>query len=287
MILKNIQHKFHNQLDNIYGANEVNSFFYLLVEHILSISRLDLALNPKMDINELKEQYFIDALNRLKKQEPIQYIIGETDFFGLKFKVNKHTLIPRPETEELVQYIIDEYKTNQKINILDIGTGTGCIAISLANELKNANVFALEVSKEALKIAKENAKFNAVSVEFIEANILSVSRSALHDESKFDIIASNPPYVRYSEKQIMKPNVLNFEPELALYVNDENPLQFYEAIVKFAVHNLNNEGKLYFEINQYLGNETRQLLSKYNFSNIELKKDLFGNDRMIKCVFNR
>jgi len=289
MILKNIQHKFHNQLDDIFDTNEVDSFFYLLVEHSLSLSRLDLALNSNLTINGLQEQYFSNALEKLKNQEPIQYIIGETEFFGLKFKVNEHTLIPRPETEELVQYIVDEYQTtkNQKLNILDIGTGTGCIAISLANKLKNAKVFALDVSKEALKVAKENSKANDVNVQFSEADILSICHSVLDAEFKYNVIVSNPPYIRYSEKKHMKFNVLNYEPDLALYINDENPLQFYKAIAEFTVNNLNNEGKLFFEINQYLGNETIHLLSQYGFSNIELKKDMFGNDRMIKCILNK
>ncbi|HMC02381.1 MAG TPA: peptide chain release factor N(5)-glutamine methyltransferase [Flavobacteriaceae bacterium] len=291
MILKDIRHSFHNQLDDIYGTNEVDSFFYLLTEHYLSLSRLSFALKPELILNENEFQHFSEALKRLKQQEPIQYIIGETEFFGLKFKVNAHTLIPRPETEELVQFIIDEYQTlnNRQLNILDIGTGTGCIAISLAKQLKNAKVYAIDISKEALKIAKENAKLNNVHIEFIEANILSIchsertlSLSKCDAESTFDIIVSNPPYVGFSEKQDMKPNVLKYEPELALYVFDENPLQFYKAIAEFAVNNLNNGGRLFFEINQYLGNETKQLLSQYGFSNIELKKDMFGNDRMVK-----
>jgi len=287
MILKEFQNKFHNQLDAIYGANEVVSFFYLLTEHYLGLNRLSFALNPSIIIDELNEIKFQDALSNLKKEQPIQYIIGETNFFGLPFKVNKHTLIPRPETEELVQLILDEQRTtnNQQLNILDIGTGSGCIAIALAKQLPNAKVYALDVSVEALKIAKTNAKLNNVNVEFIESDILCHAElvSVSH---KFDIIVSNPPYVRYSEKEEMKNNVLKHEPDLALFVNDDNPLKFYEAITEFAVNKLDKNGMLFFEINQYLGNEMKQLLTEYNFNNSELKKDMFGNNRMIKGIKN-
>lgn len=286
MILRDIQQNFHNQLDAIYDVKEVDSFFYLLTDHYLSLTRLSLALEPNIQLDEEIKHKFIEALERLEKQEPIQYIIGETEFFGLKFRVNEHTLIPRPETEELVQWIVEDVNTNEKsLNILDIGTGTGCIAVSLAKNLPNAKVYALDVSKKAIEVAKENAKLNNVDFTFIEADILNYCHSALDAESTFDIIVSNPPYVRFSEKQNMKPNVLEYEPELALYVNDENPLQFYEAIVEFAVHNLNTGGKLFFEINQYLGNQMKQLLSEFRFTDVELKKDIFGNDRMIKCVY--
>ncbi|MDU8887317.1 peptide chain release factor N(5)-glutamine methyltransferase [Yeosuana sp. MJ-SS3] len=290
MILKDFQQKFHNHLDTIYGEKEVDSFFYLLTNYYLSLNRLSLVLEPKYKLDKKTHHKFNEALTRLKQQEPIQYIIGEAEFFGLKFKVNEHTLIPRPETEELVEWTISSVASSaveKSLKILDIGTGTGCIVISLAKNLPNAKVYALDVSKEALKIAKKNAELNNTNIEFIEADILSICDSVLNVESKFDIIVSNPPYVRFSEKQHMKPNVLGYEPELALYVYDDNPLQFYRAITEFAVNNLNNKGKLFFEINQYLGNQIKQLLSDYEFSDIELKKDIFGKDRMVKCVFNK
>jgi len=288
MILKEFQNRFHKELDAIYGGNEVDSFFYLLTEHYLDLNRLSFALKPKLEIHEFDEIKFQDALTKLKKAQPIQYIIGETEFYGLPFKVNEHTLIPRPETEELVHWIINQQPiiNNQQLNILDIGTGSGCIAISLAKQLPNVKVYGLDVSGEALNIAKQNAELNEVEVTFIEANILTSCHSVLDAESTFDIIVSNPPYVRYSEKQEMKNNVLRHEPDLALFVGDKNPLQFYNAITEFAVNNLAEKGMLFFEINQYLGNEMKQLFAKYNFNNIELKKDMFGNDRMIKGIRN-
>lgn len=281
MILKDIQHIYHKELDTIYGIEEVDSFFYLLIDYYLDLNRMTLALEPRLVITKEDEQPLFEALSKLKLQEPIQHIIGKTEFYGLPFKVNKHTLIPRPETEELVDWILKCHagrSEESSLKILDMGTGTGCIAISLAKNLPNAKVYALDVSEEALKIAKQNAEINSVDVSFIHDNILQ----SCFTESQFDIIVSNPPYVRNLEKKEIKPNVLNNEPHLALFVADDNPLQFYEAITEFAVNNLKDEGMLYFEINQYLGNEMKQLLVSHNFKNIELKKDLFGNDRMIK-----
>jgi release factor glutamine methyltransferase len=288
MILKIIQNTFHKELDAIYGANEVDSFFNLLTEYYLGLNRLALALKPNLEINELDEIKFQDALNKLKEELPIQYIIGETEFFGLPFKVNKNTLIPRPETEELVDWVLSQQglTNNQKPNILDIGTGSGCIAITLAKQLPDAKVYALDVSKKALKTAIQNAELNEVYVTFIEANILDSFDSRLDLNSTFDVIVSNPPYVRYSEREVMANNVLKHEPDLALYVEDDRPLRFYEAIIEFASNNLDKNGMLIFEINQYLGNEMNQLFAKYDFSNISLKKDMFGNDRMIKGIKN-
>ena len=204
----------------------------------------------------------------------------------MHFKVNESTLIPRPETEELVEWILKENR-NRIINILDIGTGSGCIAISLAKNLPNANVYALDISKEALKTAKFNADLNDVEIEFIEADILSIYDSKLDVLShKFDIIVSNPPYVREKEKPLMKPNVINNEPHLALFVKDEKPLQFYEAITEFAINNSTKNGELFFEINEFLGRKMIQLLIDNNFKNVELKQDIFRKDRMIKAIVN-
>ncbi|WP_100615570.1 peptide chain release factor N(5)-glutamine methyltransferase [Confluentibacter citreus] len=281
MKLKDIQHIFHQGLDAIYDKNEVDSFFFILLESFYNITRIQLAMNHELIIDD-NERLF-NALERLKKEEPIQYILGDTEFFGLPFKVNQDVLIPRPETEELVSLVVKSLKlkveSSQSINILDIGTGSGCIAISLAANLKNAKVYALDVSKEALNIARQNAELNHVEVTFIEADILKTEGVS---DLKFDIIVSNPPYVRELEKGQMKPNVLNNEPHLALFVEDENPLQFYKAITKFAVNNLKDNGMLFFEINEYLGNEMIQLLKDHNFGNIELKQDIFKKDRMIK-----
>lgn len=277
--LKTIQKKFHEALDSIYVSEEVDSFFYILIDFYFNISRIQLAMNSNLEV--LKTNVLFEALEALKQQKPIQYIIGETEFYGLLFKVNAHTLIPRPETEELVEWVIKEFKTqNSEVRILDIGTGTGCIAISLAKNLVNTKVFALDVSKEAIEIAKQNANLNAIEIHFIEADILNMD--SIFD-FKFDIIISNPPYITEQEKQLMKPNVLDNEPHLALFVYDENPLLFYKAITQFAINNLKENGQLFFEINEYLGNDMIRLLVENNFKNIELKQDLFRKDRMIKA----
>ena len=286
MTLKELRHKFHQDLDAIHGKNEVDSFFWLLVEHFLNFRPIDITLNPNYQVYDESQKHFIEAIDRLKQEEPIQYIIGETEFYGLLFKVSSKVLIPRPETEELVEWMLKDNPTTtqQQLTVLDIGTGSGCIAIALAKHLPNAKVYALDISPKALEVAKENALLNKVDVEFIEKNILTSSHYELISASrKFDIIVSNPPYVRKLEKSTMKSNVLKYEPHLALFVEDNDPLLFYKAICKIAVHNLKPNGMLYFEINQYLGAELKQLLTKFDFNSVELRKDLFGNNRMLKA----
>ncbi|WOD43658.1 peptide chain release factor N(5)-glutamine methyltransferase [Hwangdonia lutea] len=286
MNIKDIQNKFHEALDAIYGKEEVDSFFFMLIDSYYQISRLQLAMAPDFKIDN--QDAILNALEALKQEKPIQYILGETEFYGLPFKVNKHVLIPRPETEELVEWVISEYKIqNSVFSILDIGTGSGCIAIALAKNLPNAKVYALDVSKDALKTARQNAELNHVEIEFIEADILTCRHAELVSAShKFDVIVSNPPYVREQEKAQIKNNVLNNEPHLALFVKDENPLLFYDAISRFATHKLSEKGMLFFEINEYLGNDMIRLLNNKQFKNIELKQDIFRKDRMIKGVFN-
>jgi len=246
------------------------------------VTRVQLAMDSAYTIDSSEK--IINALELLKQQKPIQYIIGETEFYGLPFKVNESVLIPRPETEELVEWVLKHADSNESINILDIGTGSGCIAISLAKNLPNAKVYALDVSAKALKTAKKNADLNEVNVEFIEVDILKNGDGVLGADVKFDIIVSNPPYVREQEKDMMKPNVLENEPHLALFVKDENPLLFYEAITKYASKNLARVGQLFFEINEYLGSDMITLLQDNNFRNIESKQDIFKKDRMIKGV---
>jgi release factor glutamine methyltransferase len=280
---------FHHQLDAIYGKEEVASFFFLCTEHYLSVPRIQLTLEPKFALIKSETETFFKVLEDLKNQKPIQYILGETEFYGLAFKVSEAVLIPRPETEELVALVIanskKEYPKTKSVTLLDIGTGSGCIAISLAKNLPNAKVYALDVSKEALKVARQNAKDNNVEITFIEADILNEATWNLFFKIlEFDAIVSNPPYVRQLEKTKIKPNVLDNEPHLALFVEDENPLVFYKAITNFAMCNLKTKGQVYFEINQYLGNETSQLLRDGDFEFIELLKDLNGNDRLLKGI---
>ncbi|WP_431109510.1 peptide chain release factor N(5)-glutamine methyltransferase [Winogradskyella poriferorum] len=289
MKAKDLKDIFHKELDAIYGKDEVASFFYLSIEFHLNVARIQLILDPEFTLTKDETDVFFTILEDLKQQKPIQYILGETEFYGLQFNVNENVLIPRPETEELVDWIIKDSKfksqNSEPIKILDIGTGSGCIAISLAKHLSEAQVFAVDISESALKIAKENADRNGVEVEFIKADILESSLLedvALQQMGFFDIIVSNPPYVRELEKREIKPNVLDNEPHLALFVENENPLVFYKAITDFAVDKLKSNGSLYFEINQYLGQETKQLLVDAEFKDIHLRKDLNGNDRMLK-----
>lgn len=283
MQLKKIQHAFHDSLDAIYGKEDVDHFFFLLSETYFNVKRIDLAMNPNLTIEDSKPMF--DALTLLEQQKPIQYIVGETEFFGLPFKVNNNVLIPRPETEELVSWVLDCHSgrsdKSRQINVLDIGTGSGCIAIALAKNLPNASVYALDVSEKALEVAGVNAELNTVDVTLIQKDILS-KNTAL--SQKFDVIVSNPPYVRVQEKSMMKPNVLNNEPHLALFVEDQNPLQFYKAISAFAKTALKEDGTLYFEINEFLGEETVDLLKQNGYNNIELKQDIFGKDRMVKGI---
>jgi release factor glutamine methyltransferase len=277
---------FKKQLSGLFPSEEIQSFFNILSEKYLNLSRIEIALNPEKEITKEDSEKFQRALLRLKNHEPIQYIIGETEFYGLPFKVNNHTLIPRPETEELVEWILSEQKLTTHYSllttILDIGTGSGCIAISLAKNLPNSKISALDISEEALKIARENAETNKVEVDFFQTDILTAETLP----KKYNVIVSNPPYVRELEKKQMQQNVLKYEPDSALYVSNEDPLLFYRVISQLAKNHLQPNGKLFFEINEYLADELNDLLKNEGFKNIEIKKDIFGKDRMIKCTLN-
>jgi release factor glutamine methyltransferase len=277
--------RFIQELTSMYDAGEAESFFYLILEEKQQLKRIDLALQPDLVFSEGEIGVWNSILEELKLEIPIQYLLGKTSFYGLDFEVNENVLIPRPETEELVDWILSNAQKISKsssLKILDIGTGSGCIAISLAKNLPNAQVFAIDVSDKALATAKKNAIRNGVNVRFIEQNILEVvTLSAVKVlEQEFDIIVSNPPYVRNLEKEEIKKNVLDNEPHLALFVEDHDALIFYKKIAELAQKNLTHSGQLYFEINQYLGKEMVDLLEGMNFKNVELRKDIYGNDRM-------
>jgi release factor glutamine methyltransferase len=266
----------------IYDEKEAESFFYLLLESKHQLRRIDLALDVDKEFSKEEISIWDSILEKLINQIPIQYIIGKTHFYGLEFMVNENVLIPRPETEELVDWIVKlntKLSKKKNLKILDIGTGSGCIAISLAKNITNSEVFAVEVSEKALVIAEKNAILNQVQVTLLPKNILETTTL----NQKFDIIVSNPPYVRNLEKTEIKPNVLDNEPHLALFVSDNDPLIFYKKIAELATANLNPNGQLFFEINQYLGKETHDLLKSIGLKNIELRKDIYGNDRMIAC----
>ena len=285
MLLKVYKSTFIKELSSLYDEKEIESFFYIILEQFHNKKRIDLALNPEMEMDALQLLLWETVLSELKKEKPIQYILGETEFYGLRFLVNENTLIPRPETEELVEWILEitNYELEiTNLKILDIGSGSGCIAISLAKNLQNAEVSAIDVSEKALETANKNAQINEVEVNFILKNILETEDL----EHQFDIIVSNPPYVRNLEKAEIKPNVLEFEPHLALFVDDNDALLFYRKIAELAKKNLSENGRLYFEINQYLGKETVDLLENLGFKEVILKKDIYGNDRMISCKLN-
>lgn len=280
MKIKEYRNQFIQALTSMYGEGEAESFFYLILEEKEQLKRIDLALHPDLEISEEEIVVWNSILEQLKLEIPIQYLLGKTSFYGLDFEVNANVLIPRPETEELVDWIVSNVLKNgrsKSIKILDIGTGSGCIAVSLAKNLPNAEVFAIDVSEKALATAKKNAERNEVEVTFMEQNILQT----LDLNQEFDIIVSNPPYVRNLEKQEIKKNVLDNEPHLALFVEDNDALIFYRKIAELAQKNLSNSGQLYFEINQYLGKEMIGLLEEMDFKDIELRKDIYGNDRMM------
>lgn len=281
MKIKEYRSYFIQELTPIYDAGEAESFFYLILEESQHLKRIDLALRPDLDFSEEEIMVWNSILQQLKKEIPIQYLLGKTSFYGLNFQVNENVLIPRPETEELVEWILERQKSevkSQQIRILDIGTGSGCIAISLAKNLPNARVFAIDISEKALDTAKKNAELNTVDITFINQNVLETEDLG----QLFDIIVSNPPYVRNLEKAEIKKNVLDNEPHLALFVKDNDALIFYKKIADLAQKNLSKNGQLFFEINQYLGKQMIDLLEKMNFAAIELRKDIYGNDRMIK-----
>ncbi|MBP9792457.1 MAG: peptide chain release factor N(5)-glutamine methyltransferase [Flavobacterium sp.] len=283
MLLKEYRRQFANELSGLYDEKEIESFFYILLEAFHQLRRVDLALNPNIELDGMQLLQWETVLSQLLEEKPIQYILGETEFYGLPFYVNENTLIPRPETEELVEWILSNNQINKSTNplrIVDIGTGSGCIAISLAKNIPNAEVFALDVSEKTLTIAKKNAVRNGVNVTFLHQSVLEIEDLG----QQFDIIVSNPPYVRHLEKAEINKNVLEYEPHLALFVEDNDALLFYRKITELAQKNLPENGQLYFEINQYLGKEMLELLEKYHFKNIELRKDIYGNDRMIKSM---
>ena len=272
--LVNIIPKFLSEINN-FSRREVTSFAYLSIEKILGYSKSDCIIHSNHELTNDNIISFENIINDIKQNIPIQYILGEAHFYDLKFKVNSSTLIPRGETEELVQYIL----LHDFISVLEIGTGSGCIAVSIAKN-SNANITAIDNSIEALEIAKSNAILNSVEINFELSDVFNFS-----DTKKYDLIVSNPPYVLESEKKLMNKNVLDYEPHKALFVSDNDPLIYYKEIAKIATNNLNKNGLLFFEINEKYSKQIIELLSNLNFVDIELKKDINGRDRIIKSVF--
>lgn len=280
MNLKQAEQYFTGEMSLLYNEEEAKQLFYLTAEHISGWNRSQLLMNKDHILDAEQLRIYKNTLEALKEGKPLQYIFSEAWFYGLKFKVNGSVLIPRPETEELVEWILESITASKAriSSLIDIGTGSGCIAIALKKNLQQAEVSALDVSAEALAVAAENAALNGTVINFIQSSIIGY-----HTEVKYDIIVSNPPYITEDERAAMHDNVLQHEPHLALFVTNENPLVFYKSIADFALDQLRPEGKLFFEINEYLGKETVDMLADKGFRNIELKRDMQGKERMIRC----
>jgi release factor glutamine methyltransferase len=278
MTLKELKQRFIEELQFLYDADETEQLFYLAVDHVSGMNRIQTIFNADHQIESAQYNSYQRIQKELKEGIPLQYITGKAWFCGLKFKVNGSVLIPRPETEELVQWILETASGVENSNLIDIGTGSGCIAVTLKNRMSGLQVDALDISADALSVAKENAMANAAKVNFIQSDILGYE-----SPTQYDFIVSNPPYITEEERGEMHRNVLSYEPGLALFVSNENPLIFYKSIADFAVRNLRRTGYLFFEINEYLSKETIDMLTDKGFINIELKSDMQGKDRMIRC----
>lgn len=279
-LVRDIRNYYCEQLCSIYDKNESNTLILILFEYYFNINRIKMSLEPELRLSESEMLKLHFAVKDLLKNKPIQYIIGETEFCDLKFIVNENVLIPRPETSELVRLIANSHQPSTISNILDIGTGSGCIAISLAKMIPQSNVYALDISEKALDVAKENAINNNVNITFIHDDILTKTQTLT--QTKFDIIVSNPPYVRELEKVDMHNNILQWEPHNALFVSDEDPLIFYRSILEFSKKHLKENGEIWFEINEYLGKEMKDLCEEAGFSNIEIYKDFRDKERFLR-----
>ena len=276
--MKTIAKQINEALTGCYSAGEISALTRIIATELLGVSQMAYFLKDDVTLTAEQEALLDNAIERLKKQEPIQYILGYSDFCGLRFNVTQATLIPRPETSELVEWIASEATGNE--SILDIGTGSGCIAISLAHKMPQSKVTAWDISHEALAIAAENSKANGQAVTFEQVDILAYEPTG----EQFDIIVSNPPYIKENEKEAMHSNVLDWEPHTALFVPDSDPLLFYRTIAKKGLELLNPGGRLYFEINRAHGKETMEMLAALGYTSIELRKDFAENDRMIRAI---
>lgn len=278
MTLLEFNNLFKSKLISKVDQNEIDEFFFWLIDHYCNYGRIEYILNPNFKISKTQQENLTNSIDSLLKDMPIQYVIGETNFMDLIFKLNKSVLIPRPETEELVNWIINDEHKNK--TILDIGTGSGCIAISLSKNLKNCKVTGWDINEDIIKIANHNATLNNVNVLF---ELSDITKPLIIDH-KYDLIVSNPPYITHKEKKFISNNVKYFEPHTALFVEDHDPLFFYENISAFANSNLKSNGFLYIEINENFSKEVIKLLKDKGFYDIKLKKDFRLKNRMIKAV---
>lgn len=282
--VKDVFAEFRAQLSNLYDVKEADAVALTTLKEVTAQSGAYLKAFPEFAISRDQQDKFKIILTQLATGKPLQYVLGYTDFYGLPFKVNPSVLIPRPETEELVEWVLQSELPKSAINILDIGTGSGCIAISLKKNLPQANVLAVDISASAIETARGNAKLNNVDIDFFEADILNPMITNQHLSHTFNIIISNPPYVTPADKELMHTNVTDFEPHTALFVPQNDPLLFYKAIADVAAGKLTKGGLLFFEINEAYGDATLHMLSDKGFSETELRKDMSGRDRMVKAV---
>jgi len=273
MILKEAIEQLKSGLAGAYEPAEVQAMIRIICEDVFNYDQVDVALRQESELPDFAPQRIADTITRLRRHEPLQYIVGSVRFHGHRFKVTPAVLIPRPETEQLVDLIADENPASD-LRVLDMGTGSGCIAISLARALKFAQVDALDISQDALAVARENASTLKVKVRFFESDMLAPQPPA-----RYDIIVSNPPYVCWSEREAMERNVLDYEPGQALFVPDNDPLLFYKSIVPYAAQSLERDGHLYLEINQRFGNEMRRLLEENGFEEVRIIEDSYGHVR--------
>ena len=279
MTLKDLNNTLYLELSKVYSENETKSLVHQIFVHVLNFSRFQLSLNSSKQV-ELKDEIKINNIvHELKEYKPIQYILGYTEFYNCKLKVNNHVLIPRPESEELIDWILKN-KTWDHPNILDMGTGSGCLAIALSRHIHNSITTGLDISPEALEIARQNAELNNVKIKFIQYDMLTGTGSL--EPGKFHLIVSNPPYVLESEKEHMQANVLNWEPDSALFVPDSNPLLFYKKIIAGSYRLLAPGGYLFLEINENFPDEIKQLFQENHFADVVIAKDLSEKYRMAK-----
>ena len=281
-LLREIKHQYHRELLPLYGEHETVSMLNLLIQHFFNLSRVDQSLQPDFRLTETEMLKLHFAVKALKKEKPIQYIIGSTGFAGLTLKVTPDVLIPRPETEEMVEKIVAEIPQDDEVKILDVGTGSGCVALALKSKLPKSHLTGVDVSEAAIHVASENIRLNHLDVSLLQLDILN--KESWKHLDKFDVIVSNPPYVTMSDKKQMQNNVVNHEPHLALFVTDDDPLIFYRCIAELAQSHLNEQGRLWFEINESLGVEVTELLKNKGFHAVILHHDLNNKPRFVSCI---
>ena len=279
--LKAIRGDMVREISGIYGPKESKSIVEHLFYHLAGVEKKEFLLDPYRNLVAGQVSRLREALKEVKNQKPVQYVSGKADFYGLIFEVDERVMIPRPETEELVNWVLEDFRYLKGGNIVDLGTGSGCIAVSLKKKMPDANVYATDISDKALAVAGKNASTNKTTIKFIEGDILV--KDVLPGDIIFDIIISNPPYVTVTEKYFLQKNVLDFEPHLALFVHGDDPLVFYRAIAELAVTHLAEKGAVYVEINERYGERTAQIFKNQGFSNVEVRKDLNGKQRMVRA----